>query len=114
MTSLQQAIQKNFYDKASGNYFVTVDSAKREIHEGYLRKYSYLWSICAHYQAAMKWKSWTPDQIYSSIGKPVLSYNTGTMLEANVYLYEITGDKKYHGGMLEILARYAWLETTLL
>jgi len=239
MTSLQQAIQNNFYDKASGNYFITVDSAKREIHKGYLRKYTYLWSLCALYQAANEmekldpgsdlmsplvtlmntyyspalpkpgfadyirklqpgeryyddnewigitaldayarkkenndltlgqamydfvmtgydqvlgggiyWKegslsskntcsngpgilvalqlyeatknnayldtalqifSWTnrwlqtPSGLYydnirvkdSSISKPVLSYNTGTMLEANVYLYEITGDKKY-------------------
>lgn len=30
-----------------------------------------------------------------SISKPILSYNTGTMLQANIYLYEITGDKKY-------------------
>jgi len=239
MLSLQQAIQNNFYDKASGNYFVTVDSAKREKHKGYLRKYTYLWSLCALYQAANEmeklapgsdrmsplvtlintyyspappkpgftdyimelqpgeryyddnewigitaldayarkkekkdlalgqamyefvmtghdqvlgggiyWKegslsskntcsngpgilvalqlyqatknksyldtalqlfNWTnrwlrtPSGLYydnirvrdSSISKPVLSYNTGTMLEANVYLYEITGDKKY-------------------
>jgi len=239
LLSLQQAIQNNFYDKTSGNYFVTVDSTKREIHQGYLRKYTYLWSLCALYQAAnemekldpgsnlmspivtlMKtyyspappkpgftdyimqlqpgeryyddnewigitaldayarkkeksdlmlgqamydfvmtgydqvlgggiyWKEGSPNskntcsngpgilvalQLYeatknksyldtalqifdwtnrwlqtlsklyydnirvkdSSISKPVLSYNTGTMLEANVYLYEITGDKKY-------------------
>ena len=30
-----------------------------------------------------------------SIGKAIFSYNTGTMLETNVYLYECTGDKKY-------------------
>jgi mannose/cellobiose epimerase-like protein (N-acyl-D-glucosamine 2-epimerase family) len=29
------------------------------------------------------------------IGKGLLSYNTGTMLQSNVYLYECTGDKKY-------------------
>ena len=52
MLSLRQAIQNNFYEKASGNFFVTVDPAKREIHQGYLRKYSYLWSLCALYQAA--------------------------------------------------------------
>lgn len=30
-----------------------------------------------------------------SIGKTIYSYNTGTMLQSNVYLYEITGEKKY-------------------
>jgi hypothetical protein len=237
--SLQAAIQTNFYDPASGNYFVVVDSARREKHKGYLRQYTYLWSLCALYQAANEmekldpkadlmaplvklmykyyspappkggftdylmelqpgeryyddnewigitaldayarkkekkdlalgkemydfimsgydqvlgggiyWKEgspnskntcsngpgalvalqlyqatkkkayldtalkiyhWTnarlqaPSRLYydnirvkdSSISKPILSYNTGTMLEANVYLYEITGDKKY-------------------
>jgi rhamnogalacturonyl hydrolase YesR len=29
------------------------------------------------------------------VNKGTLSYNTGTMLHANVYLYECTGDKKY-------------------
>jgi hypothetical protein len=29
------------------------------------------------------------------IGKAMFSYNTGTMLQSNVYLYEITKDKKY-------------------
>ncbi|MDB5246703.1 MAG: glycoside hydrolase family 76 [Segetibacter sp.] len=29
------------------------------------------------------------------IGKAQYSYNTGTMLQSNVYLYECTGDKKY-------------------
>ena len=29
------------------------------------------------------------------IGKAIFSYNTGTMLQSNVYLYECTGDKKY-------------------
>ena len=29
------------------------------------------------------------------ISKPILSYNTGTMLQSNLYLYESTGDKKY-------------------
>ncbi|MES2807693.1 MAG: glycoside hydrolase family 76 protein [Bacteroidota bacterium] len=29
------------------------------------------------------------------LGKGLLSYNTGTMLQSNVYLYECTGDKKY-------------------
>jgi uncharacterized protein YyaL (SSP411 family) len=29
------------------------------------------------------------------IGKAMFSYNTGTMLQSNIYLYEITGNKKY-------------------
>jgi hypothetical protein len=51
MQSLQAAIQKNFYDKASGNYLVVLDPAKRENKNGYLREYTYLWSYCALYQA---------------------------------------------------------------
>ncbi|CAN5398523.1 glycoside hydrolase family 76 protein [soil metagenome] len=30
-----------------------------------------------------------------NIGKHIFSYNTGTMLQSNIYLYEITKDKKY-------------------
>jgi len=30
-----------------------------------------------------------------SISKAIFSYNTGTMLQSNIYLYECTGDKKY-------------------
>ena len=30
-----------------------------------------------------------------SISKATFSYNTGTMLQSNLYLYESTGDKKY-------------------
>ncbi|MEJ7695049.1 glycoside hydrolase family 76 protein [Daejeonella sp.] len=237
--SLQASIHKNFYDKASGYYVVVVDPAKREKKNGYLREYTYIWSLCALYQAAneieklepkaklmapllkimydyfkpappkpgfsdyiMKlkpgeryyddnewigitaldaysrtkqksdlelgkliydfimsgydqtlgggiyWKegsasskntcsngpgvlvalqlyqatknkayldtaikifNWTKEKLQApstlyydnirtkdgSISKPVLSYNTGTMLQANIYLYEITGDKKY-------------------
>ena len=52
MQSLQAAIQKNFYDKASGYYFVVTDPAKREKKGTYLREYTYLWSFCAMYQAA--------------------------------------------------------------
>lgn len=239
LKSFYGALQKNFYDQASGYYLVVVDPAQRETKNGYLREYTYLWSLCALYQAAnemekldpkanlmapllknmeayynpappkggytdyiMKlspgeryyddnqwigitaldayarkkqkadlakgkemydfmmtghdqvlgggiyWKegdkgskntcsngpgvlvalqmyqatkdkayldtainifNWTndklqrPDHLYydnirtkdSSIGEATFSYNTGTMLEANIYLYEITGDKKY-------------------
>lgn len=52
LQSLQTAIDKNFYHKASGYYFVVVDPAQRENKNGYLREYSYLWSLCALYQAA--------------------------------------------------------------
>jgi len=31
----------------------------------------------------------------STIDKAIFSYNTGTMLQSNVYLYECTGDEKY-------------------
>lgn len=52
MQSLQASIQKNFYDKASGYYLVVVDTSKRERKNGYLREYTYVWSLCAMYQAA--------------------------------------------------------------
>ena len=52
MKSLQTAIDKNFYDKASGYYFVVVDSAQRETKNGYLRAYTYLWALCTMYEAA--------------------------------------------------------------
>lgn len=50
--ALQAAIQKNFYDPKSGYYLVVVDPAQRENKNGYLREYTYLWSLCAMYQAA--------------------------------------------------------------
>ena len=50
--SLGDAIHKNLYDKATGNYFLVVDSAKREKKGAYLRKYTYIWSLCAMFQAA--------------------------------------------------------------
>jgi hypothetical protein len=45
----------------------------------------------------------TPNGLYydnmnvttKGIGKQIYSYNTGTMLESNVYLYELTKDEKY-------------------
>jgi rhamnogalacturonyl hydrolase YesR len=60
MQLLDAAIQKNFYDKASGNYFVVVDSAKRETKNGYTRQYTYLWSFCAMYQAANEMEKLNP------------------------------------------------------
>jgi hypothetical protein len=52
MQSLQSAIQKNFYDKPSGYYRVVVDPAKWERKGNYVREYTYIWSLCAIYQAA--------------------------------------------------------------
>lgn len=60
MQSLQAAIQKNFYDKASGYYVVVVDSSKREKKNGYLREYTYIWSLCALYQAANEMEKLDP------------------------------------------------------
>jgi hypothetical protein len=62
MQSLQAAIQNNFYDKASGNYLVVLDPAKRETKNGYLREYTYLWSYCAMYQAANEIEKLDPKQ----------------------------------------------------
>ena len=61
MRSLQAAIQKNFYDKASGYYRVVVDSSKREKKNGYLREYTYIWSLCAMYQAANEMEKLDPN-----------------------------------------------------
>jgi len=52
MQKLQSSIQANFYDETSGYYFLVPDTSKREKKGGYLRKYTYLWSLCAMYQAA--------------------------------------------------------------
>jgi len=52
LKSFQSAIEKNFYDKASGYYLIVVDPAQRETKNGYLREYTYLWALCALYQAA--------------------------------------------------------------
>lgn len=60
MQLLQRSIQKNFYDSASGNYLAVVDPADREVKNGYLREYTYLWSLCALYQAANEIEKLTP------------------------------------------------------
>ncbi|MCC9602598.1 glycoside hydrolase family 76 protein [Stieleria sp. JC731] len=51
MKSLQAAIQKHFVDQTSGNYLLVVDPNKRERKDGYLREYTYIWSLCAMFQA---------------------------------------------------------------
>jgi hypothetical protein len=60
MQSLHTAISKNFYDRASGYYVVVIDTTKRENKDGYLRKYTYLWSLCALYQAANEMEKLNP------------------------------------------------------
>lgn len=60
MKSLDAAIQKNFYDKATGRYFVVLDPSQREHKGDYLREYTYLWSYCAMYQAANEMEKLDP------------------------------------------------------
>lgn len=52
MHALERAIQEHFFDEAAGQYRLVVDPSRREVKEGYVREYSYLWSLCALYQAA--------------------------------------------------------------
>jgi len=52
MKSQQVAIQKNYYDNASGYYYVELEPSKRETKNGYFRNYTYLWSLCALFQAS--------------------------------------------------------------
>ncbi len=60
LQSLQTAIQNNFYDKASGHYLIVLDPALRETKNGYLREYTYFWSLCALYQAANEMEKLEP------------------------------------------------------
>ncbi|MES2828751.1 MAG: glycoside hydrolase family 76 protein [Bacteroidota bacterium] len=60
LKSFDAALQKNFYDKASGYYLVVLDPAQRENKNGYLREYTYLWSLCALYQAANEMEKLDP------------------------------------------------------
>lgn len=52
MESLGTAIESNFHDKASGYYFVDLDPAKRETKFGHKREYSWLWALCAMFEAS--------------------------------------------------------------
>jgi hypothetical protein len=61
MRSLQAAIQNHYYDKSSGYYLVVVDPARREKKGDYLREYTYIWSLCALYQAANEIEKLDPD-----------------------------------------------------
>lgn len=51
MQSFHAAIEKNFYDKVSGYYFVELNPAKREVKEGFKREYSWLWGLCSMFEA---------------------------------------------------------------
>ena len=60
LQSLEACIAKNFYDPASGYYLVVTDPAQRETKNGYLREYTYLWALCALYQAANEMEKLDP------------------------------------------------------
>ena len=51
MEQLHSAIEKNFHDSVSGYYFVDLDPAKRETKFGHKREYSWLWALCAMFEA---------------------------------------------------------------
>jgi rhamnogalacturonyl hydrolase YesR len=51
MESLHTAIESNFHDSVSGYYFVDLDPAKRETKFGHKREYSWLWALCAMFEA---------------------------------------------------------------
>lgn len=51
MVSLHSVIENNFHDSVSGYYFVDLDPAKRETKFGHKREYSWLWALCAMFEA---------------------------------------------------------------
>ncbi|WP_232735196.1 glycoside hydrolase family 76 protein [Flavobacterium sp. 5] len=51
MQNLHSAIENNFHDKVSGYYFVELDPTKRETKFGHKREYSWLWALCAMFEA---------------------------------------------------------------
>lgn len=52
LDALRAAIQDNFFDKDSGHYLLVVNPENRESKDGYLREFTYIWSLCAMFQAA--------------------------------------------------------------
>lgn len=75
MQMFQSAIDKNFYDKASGYYSIVVDTTKWEVKNGFLRKYTYLWAHCALYQAANEIQKLSPkDELMAKIEKQLVYY----------------------------------------
>jgi hypothetical protein len=83
--------KKNFYDKASGNYLVVLDPAKRENKNGYLREYTYLWSYCALYQA------------YNEMEK--LDPKTKLMAPLLKLMYEYYNPAPPHGGFTDYIMK---------
>lgn len=51
MQHLHTAIESNFHDSVSGYYFVDLDPTKRETKFGHKREYSWLWALCAMFEA---------------------------------------------------------------
>ncbi|GGF22118.1 glycoside hydrolase family 76 protein [Flavobacterium limi] len=51
MEQLHTAVESNFHDRVSGYYFVDLDPAKRETKFGHKREYSWLWALCAMFEA---------------------------------------------------------------
>ncbi len=51
MQQLHAAIEKDFHDSTSGYYYVELDPQKRETKFGHLREYSWLWALCAMFEA---------------------------------------------------------------
>ena len=51
MHNLHSAIETNFHDSISGYYFVELDPTKRETKFGHKREYSWLWALCAMFEA---------------------------------------------------------------
>jgi len=51
MKNLHTAIEGHFHDSVSGYYFVDLDPAKRETKFGHKREYSWLWALCAMFEA---------------------------------------------------------------
>ncbi|MET4080319.1 hypothetical protein ABIB40_000259 [Pedobacter sp. UYP30] len=75
MQSLQAAINKNFYNQASGYYKIVIDSTQWEVKNGFLRKYTYFWAHCALYQAANEIEKLEPkDELMASIEKQLTYY----------------------------------------
>ncbi|PXY46801.1 glycoside hydrolase family 76 protein [Flavobacterium hydrophilum] len=72
MNNLHSAIESNFHDNASGYYFVDLDPAKRETKFGHKREYSWLWALCAMFEATneiekVDKKSHLVDNIFKSM-----------------------------------------------
>ena len=74
MVSLQSAIQKNFHDRVSGNYLLVTTPEKREKKGDYLREYTYIWSLCALYQAFNEIEKLNPK---TNLTKPLLKIMKG-------------------------------------